>query len=94
MRPRSAPDLLALLTGLKPAVMLDYYRSASPTASLTAAAQLLQDCAAALGDACAAAAEMRCCTLGDCVFLLRPSLLRARVAALPPLLVRLDAQQA
>jgi hypothetical protein len=84
---------LALLTGLKPAVMLDYYRSVSPAASLAPVAQLLRDCAAALGDGCAAAAEARCCVLGDCVFVLRPSLLRARATS-TPLFVRLDAQQA
>jgi hypothetical protein len=78
--------------------MLDYYheraRGGSPGSGLGAVRQLLRECEAALGGACAPAAETRCVQLGDCVFLLRPSLLRARrEAAAPPLFVRLDVEQ-
>jgi hypothetical protein len=75
--------------------MLDYYFAAPRGGAGSGAAPvaaLLRECAAALGDACAAS-EARCVQLGDCLFLLRPSLLRARAAAPPPRFLRLDAQR-
>lgn len=89
--------MLALLSGIKPAAMLDYYfasapRRGAPPGGLPAVAALLRDLAAAAPCAAAAAVrEARCAQLGDCVFLLRPSLLQAAVDAPPPLFVRLDA---
>ncbi len=76
--------------------MLDYYFAAPRGGAGSGAAPvaaLLCECAAALGGACAAAAEARCVQLGDCLFLLRPSLLRARADAPPPRFLRLDAER-
>lgn len=77
--------MLGLLRGLKAAVMLDYIflsRRLSPESNVLALGTLLRACAAALQrDSDTAAVP-----LGDCVWLLRPSLLRALK---PPLFVQL-----
>ncbi len=81
--------MLALLCGLKAAVMLDYFH-AQKSSGLADVAALLTACADAVGDADVLAAR-----LGDCFWLLRPSLLRAqRDAHEPPVFVQLDSSSA
>jgi hypothetical protein len=94
--PPDPTDLLALLTSLKTAVMLDYWfeRCAAPGEALAAVGQMILELRAAYAAGCPEIAELRCVQLGDCVFLLRPSLLRARREGPPPLLLRLDGQDA
>jgi hypothetical protein len=88
-------DLLALLTSLKPAVMLDYwFERCAAGEALSAVGQMILELRAAYAAGCPEIAELRCVQLGDCVFLLRPSLLRARRDAPPPLFLRLDGQDA
>jgi hypothetical protein len=88
------PDLLALLTGLKSAVMLDYWfgNCGAPGEALAAVGQMILELRASYSAACPELAELRCVQLDDCVFLLRISLLRARRDAPPPLFLRLDGQ--
>ena len=76
--------------------MMDYFfeRCAAPGVALTAVGQLVQDLRSLYAATCPEVAELRCVQLGDCVFLLRPSLQRARRAAPPPLFLRLDGDDA
>jgi hypothetical protein len=88
LTPLSA-DLLALLTGLKPAVMMDYWfeRCGAPGEALASVGQLILELRALYAGACPEIAELRCLQLGDCVFLLRPSLQSARRDAGAPVRV-------
>jgi hypothetical protein len=89
-------DLLALLTGLKPAVMMDYWfeRCGAPGEALASVGQLILELRALYAGACPEIAELRCLQLGDCVFLLRPSLQIARRDGPPPVFLRLDGNDA
>ena len=89
-------DLLAVLTGVRPAAMLDYYHERPRGAALgqPLLVQLLRECRDVFRGGCAAAMETRCVQLGACVFLVRPGLLCQRLDAAPPLFTRLDAPQA
>ena len=88
-------DLLALLTSLKHAVMLDYwFERSQPGEALAAVGQMILELRATYAAGSPEIAELRCVQLGDCVFLLRPSLLRARRDGPPPLFLRLDGQDA
>ena len=88
--------MLALLTGLKPAVMMDYWfeRCGAPGEALASVGQLILELRALYAGACPEIAELRCLQLGDCVFLLRPSLQSARRDAPPPVFLRLDGNDA
>ena len=88
--------MLALLTGLKPAVMMDYWfeRCGAPGEALASVGQLILELRALYAGACPEIAELRCLQLGDCVFLLRPSLQSARRDAPPPMFLRLDGNDA
>lgn len=78
----ASADVLALLCGLKPAVMLDYLRR--PERSLAALRTLLRQAGEA---ASVADCDATVVLLGDCAWLVRPSLMRC--ASYEPLFVLL-----
>ena len=76
--------------------MMDYWfeRCGAPGEALASVGQLILELRALYAGACPEIAELRCLQLGDCVFLLRPSLQSARRDAPPPMFLRLDGNDA